>query len=51
MAVQFKKWYDKTPSGYRDAIREDLKPTATIKHRTFDYDFAKVLLDMHLDEY
>lgn len=51
LAIQFKRWYDKTPSGYRAAIREDLEPTAIIKHRTFDYDFARVLLDMHLDEY
>ncbi len=51
LAVQFKKWYGKTPSGYRNSILEDLSPTATIKHRSFDYDFAKVLLDMYLDEY
>lgn len=51
LAVQFKKWYDKTPSDYRNAILSDLSSEATIKHRPFDYDYSLMLLDMYLDEY
>lgn len=51
LTVQFKKWYSKTPSDYRSAILNDLKPDSIIELRPFDYDFAKALLNMYLEEY
>ena len=51
LAVQFKRWYGKTPSDYRKSILDDLRPEATIRHRPFDYDYSIVLLNIYLDEY
>ena len=51
LAVQFKKWYEKTPSQYRNAILKDLNSTAQVKLRSFDYAFSQIILDMYLDEY
>lgn len=50
-AVQFKRWYDKTPSEYREEILKDLSSDARVRLRPFDYHFAKVIVDLYLDEY
>ncbi|NLD19690.1 MAG: AraC family transcriptional regulator [Clostridiales bacterium] len=51
LAVQFRKWFQQTPSQYRNGILKDLSSDAKVKLRPFDYDFANVILDMYLDEY
>lgn len=51
LTTQFKRWYGKTPSAYRNEILNDLSSNSRIRLNPFDYDFAKVILDMYLDEY
>ena len=50
LSTQFKRWYQQTPSQYRAQILKDLSSDSKVKLRPFDYQFAKVLLDMYLDE-
>jgi len=50
LATQFKRWYQQTPSEYRTSILKDLGSDSKVRLRPFDYDFAKVILDMYLDE-
>ena len=51
LAIQFKKWYDQTPTQYRNDILKDLNGNTQMKFNSFDYDYATKLLDMYLDEY
>ena len=51
LAVQFRRWFNQTPTQYRNEILKDLSSDTKVKLRPFDYDFAKVILDMYLDEY
>lgn len=51
LAVQFKRWYDRTPSEYRNEILKDLSVDMKIKLRPFDYDFSQTIINMYLDEY
>lgn len=51
LAVQFKRWYDRTPSEYRTEILNDLNADAMVKLRPFDYDFSQTIINMYLDEY
>lgn len=48
---QFKKWFHKTPSQYRSDLIADFSEDSTIQFDTFDYDFAKLILDSYLDGY
>ena len=50
LATQFKRWYQQTPSQYRTKILKDLSSDSKVRLRPFDYAFAKVLIDMYLDE-
>lgn len=50
LALQFRKWYHKTPSQYRNSILKDLSADTKIRLRSFDYEFATVILNMYLDE-
>lgn len=50
LATQFKRWYKQTPSEYRAQILKDLSTDSKVRLRPFDYEFAKVILDMYLDE-
>lgn len=50
LAAQFKRWYGKTPTEYRNAILEDLSSNAKIQLNTFDYEFAKIILNVYLYE-
>lgn len=51
LAVQFRRWYLKTPTEYRREIIKDLNAETTVVFRSFDYTYALKLLDMYLDEY
>jgi len=51
LAVHFRKWYNQTPSEYRKTILNDLVTESKISLRPFDYNFAKIILNMYLDEY
>lgn len=51
LAVQFKRWYDRTPSEYRNEILKDLSADMKVKLKPFDYDFSQTIIDMYLDEY
>ncbi len=50
LLTQFKRWYDKSPSEYRNEILQDLNSDSKIRLKTFDYDFANVILNMYLEE-
>ena len=50
LATQFKRWYQQTPSEYRNQILKDLSSDSKVKLRPFDYDYANILLEMYLDE-
>lgn len=50
LAVQFQKWYRQTPSQYRNRILKDLNSNSKILLRPFDYQYAKTILDMYIDE-
>ncbi|MDO4544845.1 MAG: AraC family transcriptional regulator [Bacillota bacterium] len=51
LAVQFKRWFDKTPTEYRQDILKDLRSDSRVSLQPFDYKFANVILDLYLDEY
>jgi len=51
LATQFKKWFGKTPTIYRNSITEDLSQKAKIKLESFDYNFALNIMNMYLDGY
>ena len=51
LAIQFKKWYDQTPTQYRNEILNDLKSTSQVQFNSFDYNYAMKLIDMYLDEF
>lgn len=50
LALQFKRWYGMTPSCYRNDILKDLSSDSKVRLRPFDYEFAKIILEMYLDE-
>ena len=51
LASQFKRWFSKTPTQYRRGILEDLQGNTAISLQPFDYQFARSLLEMYLDQY
>lgn len=51
LAVQFKRWYDRTPSEYRNDILKDLSADIKVKLRPFDFEFSQTIIDMYLNEY
>lgn len=51
LATQFKRWFSKTPTQYRKGLLEDLQGNASISLQPYDYDFARSLLEMYLDQY
>ncbi len=51
LAIQFRKWFDQTPTQYRNDILRDLGADAQVQFNTFDYDYALKLIDMYLDEF
>lgn len=51
LANNFKKWYQKTPSSFRNDMRKDKKNGSGKTCRTFDYPFAKLVLNSYLDGY
>lgn len=51
LASQFRRWYQQTPTQYRNAILKDLRSSAKVSLRPFDYNFSQTLIEMYLDEY
>ena len=51
LATQFKRWYNQTPTQYRNDVLHDLQSDTHITFNTFDYDYALKLIDMYLDEF
>ena len=51
LAIQFRKWFDQTPTQYRNDILRDLGADSQVQFNTFDYDYALKLIDMYLDEF
>ena len=51
LTSHFKRWYCKTPAEYRGEILKDLNTDSNISFRPFDYDHARTLIEMYLDEY
>lgn len=51
LALQFKKWFDQTPTQYRNDIHKDLNNETQIRFNSFDYDYAMKLIEMYLDEF
>ncbi len=49
--VQFKKLFFKTPARYRKNIQADLLRSNSISYESFDYDFAKKIINAYLDGY
>ncbi len=49
--TQFMRWFSKSPSEYRKSILSDLKNKSKIKLRPFDYDYAKMIIDIYLSGY
>lgn len=48
---QFKKLFFKTPARYRKNIQSDLLRSNSIHYETFDYSFAKKIINAYLDGY
>lgn len=51
LATQFKRWFSRTPTEYRDEILSDLSSASIISLRPFDYAFSEKIINMYLDEY
>ncbi|MDD4584112.1 MAG: AraC family transcriptional regulator [Eubacteriales bacterium] len=51
LTVQFKKWFSKTPAQYRKSIMADLDNSSNIQFKTFDYDFAQLIIGSYLNGY
>jgi len=51
LGTQFKRWFKRTPTEYRNEIQADLIRTARISVRSFDNAFAQKILKMYLDQY
>lgn len=51
LATQFKKWYQKTPSGYRNAILQDLHSCADTRRIAADDPRVSRIIEQYLEEY
>lgn len=51
LGTQFKRWFKRTPTEYRNEIQSDLMRTARINVRPYDNDFAQKILEMYRDQY
>ena len=51
LTTHFRRWYHKTPTEYRHEIQKGLSAAAKATFRPFDFDYAKSLINMYLDEY
>lgn len=51
LATQFRKWFQQTPTEYRNAILRDLRGDTKVKLQPFDYEFSQTIIEMYLDEY
>lgn len=51
LATQFRKWFQQTPTEYRNAILKDLRGDAKVSLQPFDYEFSQTIIEMYLDEY
>jgi AraC-like DNA-binding protein len=51
LSDQFKRWFSKAPSEFRKNVETDLASGSLIRFKTFDYKFAKLILNSYLDGY
>jgi AraC-like DNA-binding protein len=51
LAINFNKWYKKTPSAFRNDLIPDLEKIKGKTCNTFDYNFAILILNTYLDGY
>ncbi len=50
LATHFRRWYHTTPTQYRREIKKDLSTDSGISLRSFDFEFATLLIKMYLEE-
>lgn len=50
LAINFKKWFRKTPSEYRQKIIFDLNNPTKVLQNSFDNNFAEIIMNNYLDD-
>ena len=51
LATQFKRWYNQTPTQYRNDVLNDLSSSTHVSFNNYDYNYALKLIEMYLDEF